>query len=77
MVHAGGSSQVSQANPGSPSASDQSDPGALAHSMREAGQGKDFGAEFKEVTKRLETGEKPASIEKSLRKRAGQDSQTH
>jgi hypothetical protein len=45
--------------------------------MREAGQGKDFGGEFKEVTSRLESGEKPASIEKSLRRRVGQKPQAH
>ncbi|MBI1880198.1 MAG: hypothetical protein HYR94_18585 [Chloroflexi bacterium] len=78
VVQAAGGGQIGQASPGGgSSASDQSDPRALARSMREAGQGKDFGAEFKEVATRLEVGEKPGSIEKSLRKRAGQNSQTH
>lgn len=71
----------SSAPTGSPAAaatgSDASHPAALAKTMREAGQGKDFGGEFKEVARRLESGEKPASIEQSLRKRAGQNTQTH
>jgi hypothetical protein len=78
IVHGPGERQAGQAdsggNPGTP---DRSDPKALARSMHEAGQGKDFGAEFKEVATRLETGEKPGSIENSLRKRTGQSSQTH
>jgi hypothetical protein len=45
--------------------------------MREASQGQDFGREFKEVATRLEAGEKPASIEKSLRQRSGQNTETH
>lgn len=79
VVHAAGGSQTGQAGSGSsnPAAADQSDPKALAHSMQEASRGKDFGSEFKEVASRLQSGEKPASVENSLRKRAGQSSQTH
>ncbi|MBE7551162.1 MAG: zinc ribbon domain-containing protein [Anaerolineales bacterium] len=69
--------QGSLSSSGSQPAADQSDPKSLARSMREASQGQDFGREFKEVATRLESGEKPASIEKSLRQRSGQDSETH
>ncbi|HXV98892.1 MAG TPA: FmdB family zinc ribbon protein [Anaerolineae bacterium] len=77
VVRAQSGSQGTQAASGSLSNTDTSDPQALARSMRQAGQGKDFGAEFKEVAGRLEAGEKPASVEKSLRRRAGQNSQAH
>ncbi len=77
VVQPGKGEQAGAISPASPSAADTSDPKALARSMREAGQGKDFGREFKEVATRLEAGEKPAAIENSLRKRSGQSSQTH
>lgn len=77
VVQAGKGEQAGATSPTSPSAADTSDPKALARSMREASQGKDFGREFKEVATRLEAGEKPAAIENSLRKRSGQSSQTH
>ena len=77
VVHAEGSRQGTQAAPSSLSSSDKSDPKSLARSMREMSQGKDFGTEFKEVAGRLEAGEKPASIEKSLRKRSGQKPEVH
>lgn len=76
VVQAGKGEQAGVVN-SSQTAMDTSDPKALARSMREAGQGQDFGREFKEVATRLEAGEKPAAIEKSLRKRAGQSTQTH
>jgi putative FmdB family regulatory protein len=76
VVQAGKGEQAGPVNSSQPAA-DSSDPKALARSMREAGQGQDFGREFKEVATRLEAGEKPAAIENSLRKRAGQSSQTH
>jgi putative FmdB family regulatory protein len=63
--------------PSSPGASTQNESKSLAYSMHQASQGKDFGPEFKEVTSRLEAGEKPETIEKSLRRRMGQSSQTH
>lgn len=69
--------QASRSSSGSQPAADQSDPKSLARSMREASQGQDFGREFKEVATRLEAGEKPASIEKSLRQRSGQNTETH
>lgn len=51
----------------------------LAGIMRQAQDkaGQNLGREFKEVASRLERGEKAASIEQSLRKRAGQNQQTH
>lgn len=76
VAHAADGGQAGSSS-NNPSASDQSEPKALARSMQEASRGKDFGSEFKEVTTRLQSGEKPASIENSLRKRAGQSSQTH
>ena len=50
------------------------DPSALARTMREASHraGQDFGSDFNEVASRLEKGESPTSIEKSLRKRVGE-----
>ncbi|MCL4303340.1 MAG: zinc ribbon domain-containing protein [Anaerolineae bacterium] len=77
VVQAERGGQGSQASSGSQPAADWSDPKSLARSMRKASQGQDFGGEFKEVATRLESGEKPASIEKSLRKRAGQNTETH
>jgi putative FmdB family regulatory protein len=77
VVRAQTGSQGTQAVSGSLSNTDKSDPQALARSMRQAGQGKDLGAEFKEVAGRLEAGEKPASVEKSLRRRSGQNSPAH
>lgn len=49
-------------------------PTELARLMREASNksGQDFGSEFQEVAHRLEKGENPKHIEKTLRKRAGQ-----
>ena len=50
------------------------DPRSLARIMREASrEGKhNMGDDFKEVASRLEQGESPTSIEKSLRKRVGE-----
>jgi putative FmdB family regulatory protein len=76
VVHTSGGGQVGSGSSNS-GATDQSDPKALAHSMQEASRGKDFGSEFKEVATRLESGEKPAAIEKSLRRRVGQNTQAH
>jgi hypothetical protein len=45
--------------------------------MREAVGGRDMGNEFNEVAARLEKGESPKTVEKSLRKRAGQKRGTH
>ena len=52
------------------------DPHSLAQTMRSSMQksGQDYGNEFKEVAHRLEKGEHPNSIEKSLRKRSGEKS---
>jgi putative FmdB family regulatory protein len=69
--------QGRRSSSGSQPTADQSDPKSLARSMREASQGQDFGREFKEVATRLESGEKPASVQKSLRKRSGQNTETH
>ena len=50
-------------------------PHLLAQKMRSSMRksGKDYGNEFNEVVNRLEKGENPNSIEKSLRKRSGED----
>ena len=50
-------------------------PHLLAQTMRSSMRksGKDYGNEFNEVVNRLEKGENPNSIEKSLRKRSGED----
>ena len=50
-------------------------PHLLAQKMRSSMRksGKDYGNEFNEVVHRLEKGENPNSIEKSLRKRSGED----
>ena len=50
-------------------------PHLLAQTMRSSMRksGKDYGNEFNEVVHRLEKGENPNSIEKSLRKRSGED----
>jgi putative FmdB family regulatory protein len=76
VVHTAGG-QASQAGSGSLGASDQNDPKALARSWREASRGQDLGKEFNEVGSRLEAGERPESIEKSLRKRFGQKPEVH
>jgi putative FmdB family regulatory protein len=57
------------------SAIDQSDPEALARTMRRAG--KNMGRDFNEVAGRLERGESPTSIETSMRKRVGEDKGAH
>lgn len=62
-----------------PAKSGSEDSKELAHIMKQA-QGKaggNLGDEFKEVAGRLDRGEKASSIEKSLRKRAGQDKPIH
>jgi putative FmdB family regulatory protein len=47
---------------------DENDPKALGHFMRKMSQemGEDLGDEFSEVVDRLESGESPESIEKSM-----------
>ncbi len=57
-----------------PPSNTQENPRELAHIMRDARRkpGQDFGPEFQEVAHRLEKGENPKNIERSLRKRAGQ-----
>lgn len=59
--------------------SDKDDPKTLAQKMRHASQTakQDMGREFNEVAGRLERGEKASSIEKSLRKRAGEKTGPH
>ena len=39
--------------------------------------GQDYGRQYNEVVNRLEKGENPDSIERSLRKRSGEDGQVH
>lgn len=55
------------------------DPKALADAMRQAQSGSrsDMGEDFREVERRLEKGESSASIEKKLRKRVGEQMDTH
>ena len=55
------------------------DPATLAKTMQKEGSNskKDYGDDFKEVARRLEKGENPDSIEKSLRKRVGEDMGIH
>ena len=55
------------------SSSAQEDPQALARIMRKASRKGDFGDDFKEVASRLEKNESATSIEKSLRKRVGEN----
>ncbi|MGI9533447.1 MAG: FmdB family zinc ribbon protein [Thermodesulfobacteriota bacterium] len=57
----------------------KNDPDSLAKTMRKENSKsrQDYGDDFKEVAHRLEKGENPDSIEKSLRKRVGEDMGTH
>ena len=70
---------VSSISSGKNSTSEQkispNNPHLLAQKMRSSMRksGKDYGNEFNEVVNRLEKGENPNSIEKSLRKRSGED----
>jgi len=52
-------------------------PQGLAQTMRAAGAGRDMGKEFNEVASRLEKGESATSVERTLRKRVGEDMQAH
>ncbi len=52
-------------------------PQALAQAMRAAGAGRGGDQDFQEVASRLEKGESATSVEASLRKRVGEDMQTH
>lgn len=70
---------VSSISSGKNSTSEQkispNNPHLLAQKMRSSMRksGKDYGNEFNEVVHRLEKGENPNSIERSLRKRSGED----
>jgi putative FmdB family regulatory protein len=55
----------------------QESPPELAQAMKRASAGRNMGEEFKEVVARLDKGENPKAIEKSLRKRAGQKEGPH
>ena len=61
------------------SKSPKNDPKSLAETMRRENtkSRQDYGDDFKEVKHRLEKGEKPDSIEKSLRKRVGEEMGPH
>jgi putative FmdB family regulatory protein len=63
--------------PPPPQVRTQESPQELAQAMKRAGTGRNLGEDFKEVAARLDKGENPDSIEKSLRKRAGQKRGTH
>ena len=62
---------------GSASSAGGENPQALAQAMRAAGAGRDMGKDFQEVAGRLEKGESATSVEASLRRRVGEDMQTH
>jgi len=55
------------------------DPRSLAKEMNKASRNSnaDYGDDFREVAGRLKKGESPVSIEKKLRKRAGETMDTH
>ena len=57
----------------------ENDNKSLAETMRKESRrpGRDYGDDFREVAHRLEKGEKPDSIEKSLRARVGEKMQAH
>lgn len=57
----------------------ESDSRSLAETMKKESRrsGRDYGDDFREVAHRLEKGEKPDSIEKSLRARVGERMQAH
>jgi putative FmdB family regulatory protein len=54
---------------------DENDPRSLARAMKKMGQemGEDLPPEFGEITERLESGEDPESIEKSMPELGGMD----
>ena len=54
---------------------DENDPKSLARAMKKMGQelGEDLPPEFDEITGRLESGEDPESIEKSMPELGGED----
>lgn len=57
----------------------QNDSKSLAETMKKESRrsGLDYGDDFREVAHRLEKGEKPDSVEKSLRARVGEKMQAH
>jgi len=57
----------------------RNDPKSLAETMRNESRKskRDYGDDFKEVAQRLEKGENPDSVEKSLRKRVGEEMEIH
>ena len=71
-----GSLPAESASPATPGPRSDT-PQELAQVMKRAGHGRDMGEEFKEVAARLDKGENPHAIEKSLRKRKGQKSGPH
>jgi hypothetical protein len=67
----------SLADPSSLAGLDENDPRSLARWMRKMSgeMGEDLGAEFNEVVDRLEAGESPEEIEKSMPEMAGEGSE--
>ena len=65
----------SLADPSAMSGLDENDPKSLARFMRKMASetGEDLGSEFDEVVGRLEAGEDPEAIEKSMPELAGED----
>ena len=70
---------ASKPEKGKPTKSSNNDSKSLAETMkRESSNSKqDYGDDFKEVAYRLEKGENANSIEKKLRKRVGEEMETH
>ena len=73
VIHSGGLTVSGAA----PAATNDENPQDLAQAMREAAQGRDMGSEFNEVAARLNKGESPKAVEKSLRKRRCQKTGPH
>ena len=76
VIHAGGET-ATRGPAASTGGADDDSPQSLARAMRMAGAGRDMGPDFNEVAARLEKGEKPGSVEKSLRRRVGRKLQPH
>lgn len=68
VVRSEGSRLESLADPGSMAGLDENDPKSIARWMRKMSSemGEDLGSEFNEVVDRLESGEDPESIERSM-----------
>lgn len=74
-----GSSKPGKNQPVKSEKTSSNDPTSLAQTMNKESSksGRDYGDDFKEVKHRLEKGENPDSIEKTLRKRVGEEMGVH